>query len=248
MMPERRTLDDATLDRLLLDAAEAVAWPATPVLDGRPRKRRQRTVRRAALAAVAALLVAAGAVAAAGALGVGPLRILFGDSLPPVNVPDTPLGTRLALGEPSSIGDPSMRVAVLLPEQLGPPDEVFRTDDGWRASLVWGPRDGLPASGNSGIGLLAMFLAGDLDPGLVDKIVIESRVTVEDVTVRGHAGYWISGEPHVLKYLAGGTTGVERTRLVGNALVWEEGGTVIRLESGVGRDETMALAESMGPP
>ncbi len=247
-MPERRTLDDATLDRLLFDAAEAVAWPSTPVLDVRPTSRRPRAMWRAVAAALVTLLVAAGAVAAAGALGIGPLRIFFDDSLPPVNVPDTPLGTRLALGVPSSIGDPSTRVAVLVPEQLGPPDEVYRTDDGWRASLVWAPREGLPASGSSRIGLLAMFVAGNLDPGLVDKIVIESRVTIENVTVRGQPGFWISGEPHVLKYLAGGTTGAERTRLVGNALVWEEDGMVIRLETGLGRDETVGLAETMGPP
>ncbi len=247
-MPERRTLDDATLDRLLFDAAETVPWPATPVLDGRPPSRRPRTAWRAAVAAVVTLLVAAGVVGAAGALGIGPLRILFEDSLPRVNVPDTPIGTRLALGLPSAIDDASMRVTVVVPEQLRPPDEVYRSDDGWRASLVWAPRDGLPASGSSGIGLLAMFLAGHLDPGLVDKIVIESRVTIEDVTVRGQPGFWISGEPHVLKYLAGGTTGAERTRLVGNALVWEEDGIVIRLESGLGRDETVALAETMGAP
>ena len=241
-------VDDATLDRLLTDVAAAIAWPPTPALDLRRRGSRPGPFRRAVLAALVALLLTAGAAVAAGALGIGPLRILFSQALPSPNVTDTPLATRLALGASTTLDDPGLRVALLEPEALGPPDEVYRSSDGRRVSLVWAVRDGLPATGGSRIGLLAMFLAGDLEPELIDKMAVESRVAIERITIRGHPGYWISGEPHLLRYLANGGTGVERTRLVGDVLVWDEGGTVVRLESALGRDATLALAETMRTP
>ncbi len=247
-MSDQRTLDDAILDRLLTDAAAAIAWPPTPALDLRAATPRRPVVRRALLVAIAALLLTAGAALAAGALGIGPLRILFTDALPSPNVSDTPLATRLALGARTTIADPTIKVALLEPGGLGPPDEVYRSVDGRQVSLVWGVRDGLPATGGSRIGLLAMFLSGDIEPDLIQKLVIESRVTIQQVTVRGHPGYWISGAPHVLRYNATVGEGLERTRLVGDVLVWDEGGTVVRLESGLGRDASIALAETMRAP
>ena len=199
------------------------------------------------LGALIALLLTAGAAIAAGALGIGPLRILFSEAVPSPNVADTPLGTRLALGSPTTLDDEGLRVAILEPEALGSPDEVYRSGDGRRVSLVWGVRDGLPATGGSRIGLLAMFLAGGLEPELVDKIAVESRVTIEPVVVRGHPGYWISGEPHLLRYLAFGGSGVERTRLVGDVLVWDEGRWCAS-SSALGRDATLALAETLRTP
>ncbi len=247
-MSDRRVIDDAALDRLLTDAAAAVTWPPAPALDLRAARPAPSAVRRALLAALVALLLTAGAALAAGALGIGPLRILFSEALPSPNVPDTPLGTRLALGLPTTLDDPAILVPLLVPGQVGTPDEVYRSSDGRRVSLVWGARDALPAAGGSQIGLLAMFLSGDLDPELMGKMVIEGRVTIEPVTVRGHAGYWISGAPHLLRYRANGGSGEELTRLVGDVLVWDEGGTVVRLEAGLGRDGTLALAVSMRAP
>ena len=247
-MSDRRTLDDATLDRLLAEAAAAITWPPTPALDLRARPARRPVVRRALLVAIAALLLTAGAALAAGALGIGPLRILFSAALPSPNVSDTPLATRLALGTRTAVDDPTIKVALLEPGELGPPDEVYRSVDGRQVSLVWGARDGLPATSGSRIGLLAMFLSGTIEPELIQKIVIESRVTIQHVTVRGHLGYWISGAPHVLHYAATVGDGLERTRLVGDVLVWDEGGTVVRLESGLGRDASIALAETMRTP
>jgi hypothetical protein len=246
-MPDRR-LDDATLDRLLTDASLTIAWPPTPALNLRAPRSRPSAVRRAMIGALIALVLTAGAAIAAGALGIGPLRILFSAALPSPNVTDTPLGTRLALGSRTTIDDAGLKVTLLEPEAVGPPDEVYRSSDGRRVSLVWGARDELPATGGSRIGLLAMFLSGDLEPELIDKIAVESRVTIEPVAVRGHPGYWISGEPHLLRYLAFGGSGAERTRLVGDVLVWDEGGTVVRLESALGRDATLALAATMRTP
>ncbi|HEX2194757.1 MAG TPA: hypothetical protein VHK63_07380, partial [Candidatus Limnocylindria bacterium] len=189
----------------------------------------------------------AGAVAA-GALGVGPLRILFGQGLPAVTVPDSPLGARLALGRRIDATDAQAAgVPILVPQALAQPDEVYLSELGI-VSLVYEADGHLRPLGQSGIGLLVMAIPGDLDPELVSKIVVESRAAVEPVTVRGRAGYWVSGAPHVLRYVIPGEgQGMVTSRLVGDALVWQEAGAVFRIESALGRDATIRLADSLAP-
>ena len=104
-MPDRRPVDDATLDRLLAAASVAMAWPPTPTLDLRRLAPHTRPLRRALLVALVALLLSAGSAVAAGALGIGPLRILFTQALPSPNVPDTPLGSRLSLGTSTTLDE-----------------------------------------------------------------------------------------------------------------------------------------------
>ena len=251
-MPER-SFDDAALDRLL--ASVAPEWPATPDLAGAVAARlaagaraprRPAPWRLALVAALLLLLLAAGAVAA-GALGVGPLRILFAESLPPATVPNTPLGTRLGLGERLSPAEAESFAALPLavPADLGDPEAVYLSGTGI-VSMLWGPREGLPAMPQTGAGLLLMFIPGDLDPGMVSKIVVESRASVAPVSVGGADGFWISGAPHVFRYLLpGGSEGQVTSRLVGDALVWQAGELVVRIESAAGRDATIGLAESM---
>jgi hypothetical protein len=69
---------------------------------------------------------------------------------------------------------------------------------------------------------------------------------IEPVTVDGDPGWWISGPVHALLYpRPGGDAGVLDTRLVGNALVFSRDGTLYRLESALGRDATLAIAQSL---
>jgi hypothetical protein len=173
------------------------------------------------------------------------LRILFVEALPSANVPDQPLAVRLALGSRTTADDPSLQVALLTPAGIGPADEVYRSTDGRRVSQVWAAGDALPATGDSGIGLLVMALSGEIEPEMMDKLVTEFDVTVEPLTVRGNPGYWISGERHLLRYRDGTGGAAERSRLVGDTLVWSEGGAVYRIESALGRDATLAIAASM---
>jgi hypothetical protein len=113
-------------------------------------------------------------------------------------------------------------------------------------SMLWAPREGLPAMPGSGARLLLMAIPGDLDPELITKVVVESRASLDPVIVDGFDAYWISGAPHVFRYvLPDGGDGLVTSRLVGDALVWQEGGVVFRIESAAGRDPTIALAESM---
>jgi hypothetical protein len=94
------------------------------------------------------------------------------------------------------------------------------------------------------VGLLLMAIPGDLDPALVSKVVVESRAALEPVRVRGRDGFWISGAPHLLRYLdPAGEDAAVTSRLVGDALVWDEGGTVYRIETNLGRDRAIGFAE-----
>lgn len=245
---------DDRLDALLADMA--VDFPPTPHLAeavrvrltaGRTRSRPVLRVGRAAALALMGLLLLAG-LAVAGAIGVGPMRIIFGQALPSPNVP--PLATRLALGERLSLDqlEPRTDLDLVAPRAIGEPDEAYLLPSGI-VSLVWGADDELPAMDASGIGLLEMLIPGDLEPSLVEKVVSEFDTTLERVQVDGRQGWWISGAPHVLRYVTpGGSDSGIRSRLVDAALVWQAAdGTVVRIESGLGRDASVSLGESLAP-
>lgn len=253
-MAERRTfaLDAAALEALL--AAARPAFPATPDLAGAVARRlaapappvRQPVFRLALVLAVSAALLLSG-LAVAGAFGVGPLRILFAESLPSPNVPDTPLGTRLSLGRQVALNQlrADSDLPLLAPSELGEPDEAYLLSTGI-VSFVYGETDALAPLGDSRIGLLVMVIPGSIDPEVIGKVVVESESTLEEVRIGSRSGYWISGEPHVLRYLEpNGTYRSERSRIVGDALVWEQDGVVFRIESALGRDATIALASDL---
>lgn len=247
---------DERLDTLLLNARPA--FPATPDLVGAvggrlaaPDRRSLRGSLRGprlvlALAAILALLLGAGAVAA-GAFGVGPLRILF--TTDPLPSPADPLGSRLALGERITLAEAATPEgpALLAPDGLGPPDEAYRSRAGI-VTLLWRAGGELPGIGTSDVGLLVMAIPGDLDPEMVSKVVVESRATLEPVRVRGRDAFWISGAPHLLRYFdPGGDDASVTSRLVGDALVWDEGGIVYRIETDLGRDRAIGFAEDAEP-
>ena len=74
---------------------------------------------------------------------------------------------------------------------------------------------------------------------------IGPETTVQLVTVNGDRAYWITGDPHQFFY--DGPTGfVEDTRRwVGDVLLWADGPITYRLESALGREASIAIAESM---
>ena len=75
---------------------------------------------------------------------------------------------------------------------------------------------------------------------------INSGTTLERVKVGGHDGYWISGDPHFFFYTtADGRFVEDPRRWVGDALIWNDGSATYRIESSLGRDATIALAESI---
>ena len=61
------------------------------------------------------------------------------------------------------------------------------------------------------------------DVGYLKKI-LPSGTTIEGVTVAGHPGFWIAGQPHELLYVGpDGQVESDPVRLVGNVLAWNDG-------------------------
>jgi hypothetical protein len=194
-----------------------------------------------ALAVIVTLLVAATATALV--IAVPGLRLTLLPTLPTPQVASGPLATRLALGEPIA----PETVDAMMPAVLGAPDEAYVAGDGEVVSLVYAADDGLPELAGSEIGLLIQAIEGSLDRDRVEKLLVEDvRITAVDVD--GAAGYWIEGPPHLIRYVgASGTDRSQRTRLVGDSLLWEAGGVLYRIESGLGMAGTLRIAESISP-
>ena len=244
---------DERLDVALRGLAAGLEFPASPDLTARVLAELQAPAgppwswrppwQRALVLGVAAAVLLAATVAALTFLLPG-LRITTVPAVPSEAVPRDPLAVRLALGSPVA----SDAVSAGVPSLLGPPDEAYVLGDHEVLSLVYAADEDLPELGDSGIGLLVQVIEGDLDRERVEKLVGELGVSLRPVEVGDGSGYWISGPPHLIHYTS--PSGVERTeatRLVGDALVWERGGVLYRIESGLGQAETLRIAGSIAP-
>lgn len=237
------------LEPELRELGADVAFPPTPDLRGAvtarllaPPPRRWsvpwRVPRAVALALAATLLLVA--TAAALVLVLPGLRLTTVPVLPSAE----PLATRLALGRPIAPDT----VDAGIPAALGSPDEAYVFGDHRVLSLVYAADADLSDMAGSGIGLLVQVIDGALDREQVEKLVAEVGTTVTRVEVDGETGYWIEGQPHLIRYAdADGNERSQRTRLVGNTLVWERDRALYRVESGLGLEGTLRIAESIAP-
>lgn len=216
-----------------------------------------RPVRRSLLLALVALLALAAIVGAVG-LGLPGLRLILGE--PPVSPPPSvapsrtplpgPVGSSLRLGEPYAIDEVEALtgIPVQLPTDpaIGPPDAVYvdRAREN-QVAFVWAASESLPETREPGIGLILMRFDGTMDDGYRQKLIGQGT-TVEPVLVDGARGFWVSGEAHFFFYIRedGGVIDDAR-RWVGDALAWTEDGTTYRLESALGRDASIEVAESL---
>lgn len=211
-----------------------------------------RPMRRGLVLALVALLALA---AIAGAVGIGlpGLRIIFGDipsqrPTPSAASPSplAPPGSNLGLGTAVSLAD-AERIAgfdlILPPDpEMGPPDAAYVT--GQRVHLVWAPRPALADGEGDGVGLLITEFRGRVDQGYFQKL-LNSEASVTPVTVGGSRGYWIEGE-HFFFYVEPDGDSVEDThRMVGDTLLWTSGELTFRIESSLGMEDTIRLAESL---
>lgn len=254
---------EAKVEMLLRAAATTASWPETPDLRARvvarvsavaapaapvaipdpranPPSSRRRVLPALALALVAALAVAG----VAGALGfrLPGLEIIRVQSLPPIE-------GAMNLGSPVPVADAAAieRPRVLLPPAMPEPDAAYVLGAGDRkiVTLAWRAVDGEPALPTSNLSLVVMAIPGSLDETLVTKL-LDRGSTVEAVTVDGTRAWWITGAPHELLLLRpDGQAGVAYAALVGDTLVFERDGTVYRLESALGRDRSIEIAESL---
>jgi hypothetical protein len=214
-----------------------------------------------ALIALLALAIVAGAVG----LGLPGLRFILGGGPPPPTPAPTVASGATPTPSPTTPGEPGAAIGlgklvsldevesltgipVRLPAdpRLGTPDAVWvDASKGNQVAYVWAPSADLPETTERGVGLVLMRFNGATDPGFYEKL-IGSGTNIEMIEVDGHDGYWIEGDPHFFYYVRDGERVVEENRRwVGDALVWSDGTTTFRIESALGRDETLAIAESI---
>lgn len=94
-------------------------------------------------------------------------------------------------------------------------------------------------------GMLVTESAGSFDQRILGK-VIGPGTDVSTSQVRGRPGAWIHGSPHEVAYFdRGGNFRVETLRVAGNVLIWEEGGTVMRVEGASSEAAALTLAAGL---
>jgi hypothetical protein len=238
------------LERMLVALGDDLAVPATPdiaaAVAGRLEPRRRGIPLRRPLVLAFAAVVAAALLAtlaipdARSALlrffGIGGVRIELVEELP--EVPADPVELELMLGERVSPADAKRRAGFPLLELDEAPDAVYLGERGtvW---FVYGRPDSVR---------LLIAQTPDLgvdEPSLFKKLAAQGT-SVDEATVRGEQGFFLSGEPHLVFLVdENGDVVGDSARLTEEVLVWDEDGRTIRLEGDLTKEEALRLAESM---
>ena len=235
------------LERTLVLLGRELDVPEPPDLAPRvlselgPRRRRPALRRLAlALALVLVALVAAtlsipsARSALLRVLHIGGVEIVHVDRLPPVepNAPLEPLlGRRVSLAEARRAAGFPLRT---LDER---PDGVFVSSGG----TVWFLY-GTPAHVRL---LVAQTPHERVERQFFGKLVA-AGTTVEEVSVEGTPGAFLSGSPHEVILLdEHGVAIPETTRLARNVLIWSHDGVAYRLEGDFTRDQALEIAGSL---
>ncbi|MBA2462763.1 MAG: hypothetical protein H0V45_13545 [Actinobacteria bacterium] len=221
-----------------------IAFPETPDLAAAfegglaPAQRRPRRLRPLAIALAALAAVAAGVLALSPGARSAFLEIfhLRGATVERVDeLPDVPTTGRLALGERVTREEAERRVGFALLD-LGEPDAVFVRNDSI-ATLVYGPVE-RPR-------VVLSQLRGSVYEGFVKKVG-GAGTRVQDVTVAGERGLFLSGAEHFVMFRdESGRIADEPTYVAGNTLLWNRGPLLLRLEGDFSRATALELARSI---
>jgi hypothetical protein len=254
--------DEDALASALAELAYAVAFPPTPHLAsavGAQLREQSPMVGRRLLPwsgwrlgrsvafALVALLVLAGAAVAFGIV-FGGLRITFAPGTPPP-LPSGVVQSR-AFGTEVGLDEARRRAGfkVLLPSlaDIGQPDHVYFLDvpSGGTVSLVWGSRRGYPADTN-GVGLVITEFQATVDEQVWEKMLFDGT-TVTHTLVGGQKALWVAGGEHTFFYRdASGRQVDSSLRLVGDTLIWQRDGLVLRVEGAPGLESATTIADSL---
>jgi hypothetical protein len=230
------------LERSLRELGGEIAWPATPSFELELAPVRPRFVlpRLRPLALGLAVLLAA----LAGVLALSPgarsafleifrlegATVELTETLPEVEVQPV-----IDFGERVSRAEAERRVGFRLLD-LGEPDAIFVRGTSI-ATLVYGPGD-KPR-------LTLTQLRGGVWDGFVKKAGGRGT-TVEDVTVEGEPGLFVTGDEHFVMFFdENGQITDEQTYLAGTVLLWNRGELLLRLEGDLTRDQALELARSV---
>lgn len=237
-----------------------VEWPPTPpIAEGVARTlaeaparsggwwpRTWRPARRALLLAALAALLVIGVVAGIG-FAIGGLKIVFGGPPPGSPLPSALVAER-GFGQRTDLDTATARLGgLLVPDGsvLGAPDHVYYDDRTRAVALAWGARSGLPADPASGLGIVVTEFRADITPGTFIKVLHEGAL-LQHVAVGGMPAYWIARGEHFLFFQGPNGERLDSTlRLVGSALIWEQGGITLRVEGAPTLEDAVRVAESM---
>ncbi len=249
------------LEDQLTALAAAIAWPTTPQIRVPvPALRREIPwVRPLALAAAAVLIVAAALLAfppsrdaIANWLNLHTIFQRVPNMPTPSPHPSGPLGERLGLGNPTTLETAQGNLSwhIVLPSSLGQPDEVYYQAPGigpssGEVSLVYASRPGIKVAGQTGVSVLITEARGKVNEQFFGKM-LGPDATVEPVNVAGHQGYWIAGSPHGFVFIdESGNYRDETMRLATNTLLFDDNGTIVRIEGDMTKDQALQIATSM---
>ena len=131
--------------------------------------------------------------------------------------------------------------------QFGAPDAVYLANRpaGGRVTFLYEPGPALPAAAGSGVGMLITEFEATINEPVLRKTA-GPGTTIEVLQVNGERAYWLEGEPHAVAFVdRDGTFFRDESRLAGNTLLFADGPRTIRIESGLPRDDVLAIAQSM---
>jgi hypothetical protein len=249
------------LEDQLIALGEAIEWPASPShlwagVSPRLTPGTRSWNNRWALAAAAVLLIVATVLAytpsreaIAGWLNLHTTFIRT--EHPPTPTPRSSTG-QLGLGAQTTLASAQQQVGwkITVPASLGAPDQVYLNlppsgPSGGEVSLVYSNRIGIPVSGQTGVSVLVTEARGAVNEQFFVKIT-GPGVTVEPVSVGEHSGYWLSGEPHNVVFVdANGNPRFETLRLATNTLIFDDGGTVVRIEGDMSKQQSIDIGRSL---
>jgi hypothetical protein len=148
---------------------------------------------------------------------------------PPSATPAPPpsVTSGLTLGEARAL----VSFTPLLPAALGPPDGVAVSADRTVLSMSW--------DGAAGAGPVRL----DQFAGGLDFVFAKTARDAEYTVVAGEMALWFD-QPHAVSWLSGTASRTEPPRLAGHTLIWQRGGTALRLEGDVTLDGARRIAES----
>ena len=162
-----------------------------------------------------------------------------------IGVAPASAGEVLGLGPSVTLSEARERFGapVLLPAALGAPAGLYLMDG--QLSVVYSPGPALPPVPQAGgVGLLLTELRATLETNLVLGKGIPPGTRVVEARVGASQGLWIDGAPHLFFREAGPRVRDLPPRLAGSTLLWEQGELTLRIESALGPDEAVRVAES----
>ena len=139
------------------------------------------------------------------------------------------------------------RPRVLVPASMPTPDAAYVIGAGDRriVTLAWRAEPGQPRLPSSDLALTVMAVPGDVDDSLIKKIAGAGHVGRAGQRQRRPGLVDLRGAARAPDRAARRPDRVVPSAIAGDTLVFARDGTLYRLESSLGRDATVAIAESL---